>query len=581
MSNKIIFTDFFDTVMFRRIHSSQIYVQWAKALIHKYPVIGDNQTPSTLELLLHECREKLRMQYKEPPYQLVIGLLYDKLIETTQLAVNKEQFIIQSLKIDIAVELGCQYPNEHLVKRFRKAKMDGMKIYIVSDFYLPQEAYNAFLMKSHLDDLFDGVYVSETFNCTKSDGSLYVYVLNDLHLDPEYVEMYGDNRHSDVKMAKINGIKGKWYFPLKHKVWTNISRKLNWDYSKRIVRKESWWLYRHTNFEEYSLVLYYFNQKLTTRVNDLKIDKVAFLSRGGYFLLKIFNALQVLITPLDRKSRGEYCYNSRKVCFTARDQKAIDGEQYKLMHEYMNSFKASNGNIYIIDEGWYNHSQQAMCSTFGYNIYGFYIGSRAKEIWKEYNICHREGLLFDYRTKYDKSKYYGIFCTNCSMYEQMLTAEHGSVIGYGRNDKNEIIPILKVSKKEDEIYHRYIKHMQECMLLQIEGIAVWLLESPIPEKQLAKIVLRASVFANHRRCRFLNDLDKHRFDNCSSGKRIPDKSIKDVKINIAVLLLHPADYLGMFCKLQRKLDGNIILRWLYYPIAICYYIYIYILTFVK
>lgn len=63
------------------------------------------------------------------------------------------------------------------------------------------------------------------------------------------------------------------------------------------------------------------------------------------------------------------------------------------MHEYMDSFKASNGNIYIIDEGWYNHSQQAMCSTFGYNIYGFYIGSRAKEIWKEYNICHREGLL--------------------------------------------------------------------------------------------------------------------------------------------------------------------------------------------
>lgn len=189
MSNKIIFTDFFDTVMFRRIHSSQIYVQWAKALIHKYPVIGDNQTPSTLELLLHECREKLRMQYKEPPYQLVIGLLYDKLIETTQLAVNKEQFIIQSLKIDIAVELGCQYPNEHLVKRFRKAKMDGAKIYIVSDFYLPQEAYNAFLMKSHLDDLFDGVYVSETFNCTKSDGSLYIYVLNDLHLNPEYVEM--------------------------------------------------------------------------------------------------------------------------------------------------------------------------------------------------------------------------------------------------------------------------------------------------------------------------------------------------------------------------------------------------------
>lgn len=283
MSKKIIFTDFFDTVMFRRIHSFQIYIQWAKAFIHKYSVIGESKTPFALASLLHECRNELRTQYKEPPYQQVIGLLYDKLVGTVRMTVDKEQFVAQSLKIDIAVELGCQYPNEHLVKRFRKAKRNGARIYIVSDFYLPKKAYDAFLLKSHLDDLFDGVYVSEACDCTKSDGSLYAYVLNDLHLNPEDVEMYGDSRHSDVKMAKKNGIEGRWYFPLRHKIWTNISRKLDLDYSKRMVRKESRWLYRHTNFEEYSLVLYHFNQKLTTRANDLKVDKMAFLSRGGTF----------------------------------------------------------------------------------------------------------------------------------------------------------------------------------------------------------------------------------------------------------------------------------------------------------
>lgn len=574
---KYIFTDFFDTLMLRRIHSYQIYRQWALGVLSRYPELKVVFAADSLEDVLHKSRRALRKDYKEPPYRLVIGGVYDELCAKVSLPISKDSFVGFSLDLDIAIELGCQYPNKSIVNKFRKYKREGCKVYIVSDFYLPGQAYKDFLIKAGIQDIIDGVYVSEEHNCTKVDGSLYDYVLKDLDLNPQDVTMFGDSKHSDVKMSKSRGIKAVWYFPFCHKVWTNISRKLNLDYSRRIDSAESKWLYKNSCFEEYSLILYHFNQVLANRAKNLGADKLAFLSRGGYFLNEVFNTLK---NAMGGAISGEYCLNSRKVCFAARDQKSANGEQYILMKEYMDQFKSGNGSIYIVDEGWYNHSQQAMCATFGYDMYGLYIGSRAKEPLNCDCVCHREGLLFDYRTSKDKSKYYGVLCTNCSMYEQILTAEHGSVVGYYRRDDGTVDARLKENEKEIEIYNLYIRQMQERMMLQIKGLAAWKLGSKLSEKKLAKMILKTSVFANHRRCQFLNDLDSHRYDNCSAGKRAPDKGLKDVRINIVELLMNPDDYLGMFCKLQRKLDKNVITRYLYYPFGACYYAYTYLLTFV-
>lgn len=273
-------------------------------------------------------------------------------------------------------------------------------------------------------------------------------------------------------------------------------------------------------------------------------------------------------------AESHYCYNSRKVCYKARDEKATKGDQYNLMREYMDNFLSSDGKLYIVDEGWYNHSQMAMSEAFGYDIIGYYIGCRAAIDPYRATTCRKEGLLFDNKGVQGFSRYYGIFCTNCSMYEQMLTAGHGSVVAYKRNQKEDIEPVLKENELETELYEKCIKDLQTQMLLVIKGLTAWNIGRCLSERFLAKMILRSSIFASQERCLFLNNLDVHRFDNCTDGKRRTDKTIKDVKISIGEFVVHPARYVGMFCKLQRKLVGKPFFMIIYYPVAYCYYWYV-------
>lgn len=564
--------------MFRTIHSSQISFQWAKIVLQRYKILNKVLDAKRLEFMLHECRHELYRKYNEPPYEAVIGMLYDKLSETLDIGVGRNDFVKYSLQADTAIELGCQYPNKHFIKRLRKAKKYGAKIYIVSDFYLPRKCYESFLLKAKCDDIFDGVYVSEDCNLTKRGGGLYDYVINDLGIAASDTVMFGDSRRSDVKMPSSRGIKGHWYFPFRHKVLTNISRMLKVDFGNSVIKKEAQRLYRNTVFEEYSIIIFYFIRQLLCRSKELGADRLAFLSRGGYFLLEAYNVVQNLYGY--NGVVGLYCFNSRRACFNAESDKDKVGEQYVLMREYLESFRSKNKCLYIVDEGWYNHSQQSMCKTLSWGIYGFYIGSCYKDVLAFDNVCHREGLLFDYKSENEKSKYYGIFCTNRAMYEQILTASHGSVVGYMKSNEGAVEPILKSNEKETYIYRKYIHDMQKHMLLEIQGLSAWTVDKEISIKCLAKMMLKTSIFNSRKRCAFLNELDANRYDNCSNGE-MKDKTVRDVHIDIKKLIMHPDEYVGMFAKLQRKIYKSTILSLAYYPIAIAFYFYTYFMTFLK
>jgi len=472
------------------------------------------------------------------------------------------------MEIDIAVELGCQYPNRKMINYLWKLKKSGSKIYIVSDFYLPQKCYQIFLRHLKTESLFDGIYVSEICNKTKRKGTLFDYVLKELSANPADCLMIGDSRHSDVWMAQKHGIKAKWYFPFRHKVWTNISKQLHLDYGKRIVSYKAHQLQSQSLFGEYVIILYYFIYRLFSQADDDKVPRLSFLSRGGHFLKILFNEYQQLRIPTDRQIESLYCYNSRKVCLAADNSE----ESCLLLKDYLRSFTKGN-KLYVVDEGWYNHSQQAIARTTGLDTYGYYIGTRSKEHVDLPNACCRRGLLFDTLESGKRSAYYGIFCTNCSLYEQMLTANHGSVDRYFRED-GIVKPQLKENEKEKMAYERYVREWQESMFLDFQGLTAWLVDKNVKPSALARIMLFTSFFAGKERRAFLNFMDESRFDNCTDGKAKTDKGIKDVRISVAELILHPDRYVGMFSKLQRKLDGKPLLMILYYPVACCFYWYI-------
>ena len=576
---KYIFVDYFDTTCFRHIHSSQVYLQWARVLKSKFPelgIISDDE----LEAMRHQAHRLNGEKYHEKPYRETMEDLYRAISEKVRKSVDRETFVDACLRADVGVEIGCQYGNRRIIKFLRKEKAKGKKIFLVSDFYLPQEVYREFLVNIQCEDLFDKVYVSESFNRTKAHGDLYEFILQENGIDPQEVVMIGDSKHADVNMARKMGLQAIRYFPLRHKLWTNFSRLTKRDFSKHSIAAKFNDLYHHSSFGEYAIPLYYFSHQLSIAAKPLwgGQNELNFFARGGYFMKKAFDAYQETVQPDSQRVKTHYFLNSRKVVFLAKDaygnKPGADANDYTLQKEYLLAHSQA-GRFYMVDEGWYNHSQQTLSEMIDVDTYGYYLGSCRKEKVAHADRCHRKGLLFEMRDD-DKtqSPFFGIFCTNRSMYEQLLSAPHGSVRKYKEIAEGEAKVEEKYDEREKYIYETYTRKLQELMLLNVKGLAAWNVGREIPLRELANLMLKSALFNNRKRCRFLNDLDKNMVDNCGGNQSFQVKGVKDVHINVLELITHPANYLGMMAKVQRKLVDKPFWLPSYYVIAAMVYGYI-------
>lgn len=576
---KHVFVDYFDTTCFRHIHSSQVYLQWAKVLKTKCLELG-TISDDELVAMRHQAHHLNGEKFREKPYRLTMEDLYRAISEKVRMSVDCATFVDACLRADVGVEIGCQYGNQEVIKFLRKEKEKGKKIFLVSDFYLPQAVYREFLVNIQCEDLFDKVYVSESFNRTKAHGDLYQYILQENGIAPQEVVMIGDSKRADVNMARKMGLQAIHYFPLWHKLWTNFSRLTNRDFSKHSIAAKFNDLYRHSSFGEYSIPLYYFSRQLSIAAKPLwgGVNELNFLARGGYFMKKAFDAYQEMVQPDDQRVKTHYFLNSRKVVFLAKDaydnKPDADANDYTLQKEYLLAH-SQDGRFYMVDEGWYNHSQQALSEMIDVDTYGYYLGSCRKEKIAHAGRCHRKGLLFEMRDD-DKtcSPYFGIFCTNRSMYEQLLSAPHGSVRKYQEIANGEAKVEEKYDEREKYIYETYTRKLQELMLLNVKGLAAWNVGQENSLRELANLMLKSALFNSKKRCRFLNDLDKNMVDNCGGNQSFQVKGVKDVRINVLELITHPANYLGMMAKVQRKLVDKPFLLPPYYVIAAMVYGYI-------
>lgn len=267
----------------------------------------------------------------------------------------------------------------------------------------------------------------------------------------------------------------------------------------------------------------------------------------------------------------QYCYASRKVCLNTEDE-----ENRELLTAYLHSFIQTDGRLVSVDEGWYCHSQQKLSKDLRLPTLGYYLGVRGRDEMPAEIECQRKGIVFDIGGEGRKrSKYYGIFCTNCSMYEQMLTSREGSLKAYQRTAEG-IVPILKENETEHKLYDEVIGRWQERMLLVVRGLCAWKLGTAINERLLARMILRTSLFANKERNDLLCRLDASMIDNCG-GQTQKAKTYADARIDLIDLLRHPDMYVGMACKVQRRLYKRPLLNRAYKCAASAFYVYVRIL----
>lgn len=563
---KTIWVDFYDTICFRTVPETQILTQWANVMCRKY-------SKHKLEApVLIACRNRIANQlqkdYNEVPYKETIGSLYKELnLEN----VSFDEFYSYSLEADIAVELGCQFRNEKVVKLLQKAHEDGISAYVVTDSYLPKSAFEVFIRNLGIKNLIDGIYVSEAVNRTKRKGDLYKYVLEDLNLNEKEVIMIGDNLHTDIEKARANGIDTIRLFPFWHKVSTSIAKIIKTDYSKYIVQRQFKDLYKTNNYAEYVILLYYHIAKLYQAATEEKAECLNFLSRGGYFQKILFDTYQYLLCHDTESIPTEYVYNSRRICEAAKQLFKDTGGAENWLKEYFAPY-VRNNRLFLVDEGWVNLTQQEISEFAGYDTYGFYIGSKKKDPLPFSAKCIRRGLVFDRDENYKETKFYGIFSSNWTFYEQMLTADHGSAYSYYRDENGTLQYTLKENDAETYIYKKYIGDMQDIMLLRFKGLCAWLMGDGIDDGLVARYMMRTLLIATPERCAFMNDLDTHMYDNRT------DMSYKiqfeRLRLRPRRLLILPDDYVNTFSSIQRRVYNKPILNLLYYSVAYCFYWYV-------
>lgn len=559
----VIFVDFFDTVMYREIHSSQLIPQWEKILKHKYNIPENVSLRKLRDKIINDSgKNGCALDYK-----ILIHNLYLQLNKQGYCQCDESEFYEISYMVEVYIDLATQYPNRKMLAYLKRQKKKGKRIFLVTDYYLPVSAYRIYLGQFGLEELFEKIYCSSEYGKTKWEGTLYEEILKELNTDVGKVCMIGDSRRADVRKSKESGIRGHWYFPFLHKTKTNMARYLQMNFKKVCIKKVYRKAYRYTLFGEYGMNLYYFSKKLYGQLVEGGFKKVNFLSRGGYLLKKVYDNYQKVYVYTGGGIETAYLYNSRKANYLAKE----DETQKDLLVEYFRPHIDSVNRFCLVDEGWNCSSQISLKDFLGCDTYGFYIGLLKNHKIPQGKDCARIGILFHMDENSKKDSFYGVFRTNLTFYEQMLQAPEGSVERYIRNGGDEVGVVLSRDDAEKRLYDRYTGALQR----QIEKVAlqltVW--EAEPEKKQMALLMLKTLLFANKDRLEMLRSYQELRYDNFEARRQNWMGDGNPVKISWLALLVKPEDYMRYFCKVKEAMNGLILGQYLYYPIGFLIYLW--------
>lgn len=647
-SYKAILVDFFDTLVFRHVTASASVERWAICMKKKYPELA-KYTSKDLSAMRHMVFRELRERIltndgkTEVTYDEAIGGLYDRLSKEL-VYINKDTFITTSKHIDLGVEIGCVYANNRFIKELKKEKERGIKLYIVSDFYLPKEDIQKILFSIRVpEDLFEGIFISCDIGKRKAVGDAFPFILDQIGLEAGEVKMIGDNRISDFKIPASLGIHIDYHPRLAYKCLIHLKDALKIDFAhfqSRLAVKE---MYRRgMDYSEYIYMFYIFTKRLFNRLKEENISYIAFMAREGYYLKDLFELYQSLLIPEQQNIRNSYYLCSRRSVMSgirnAHMPDSIDEEisirnwlksidisldqarQYtsisnveadeskrleestafkNLMNntsfvELFNNTIASNKKAFVqytkdfikdgvfrfVDSGWKCTTQNAIQNQYCIDTEGYYIGVQKPD--KPIAELKCSGLIFC--EEKPRSRYYDYLGTNIPFYQQLLAAPHGTVLKY-IFEEDEVVVKCEWDPMEEKLYHEKIEKLQSYMKLKFMGLCSWDDKDAFDQAEdwfLAKSAMKSSLFAHGTRLSFIKECTDNYVQNFRQEKRGKVQyDIKKVKIGPDILW-RPEQLIRYFGKVQRtSLYDKRLVRVIYPMSAYILYAYTILLQVIK
>lgn len=205
--------------------------------------------------------------------------------------------------------------NPQIKEIISRKREEGCTIAFISDMYLDEDLLREILVREGCFLNGDYVFVSATRGGRKSTGALYDYVRRELK--PLQWVHYGDNRHSDVVMAKRKGIEAVAVDSSFNKVETtilsvaekqrekqNLSLLSSYSRTLRIGAKENIYSSFAADFVAPTYVAYI--KYIEDYIKRKGHKRVYFLSRDSYVLMKGMESIENLDAEL------RYLFVSRK-----------------------------------------------------------------------------------------------------------------------------------------------------------------------------------------------------------------------------------------------------------------------------
>lgn len=311
---------------------------------------------------------------------------------------SEEVFVESFVALELAIEIQTQKISDELLHLVFWLKEKKIKVYLISDFYIPGGYFPRMLAPHGLADVFSEIFVSTDYNVTKSSGKLYEKVLTAIGCRPSELVMIGDNEHSDWKIPEELGIRAFLVDTVEQKklysTWQNLYSSQQ--QRKALIEKEFSRLAAKDAgafFPEMASTLWLFTTKLFRRLLGNRAKTVLFCSKEGEFLKKLFIAFQEIVYG-KQIIQAEYLLVSRKATFICSLKPLADEDFHRLFDQY----RDLSIEEFLLSLNFSTFDAEEICSglNFDWKIRHFDLKSRPEftslighAVFKEHYERHR------------------------------------------------------------------------------------------------------------------------------------------------------------------------------------------------
>ena len=518
---KYVFVDCFDTLVLRNCTPKELFDKWFLTIANKARV--------NLEITKRTWEESNYIKVlslcgkDEPSFRELVQEFYNRLSTISDSMGSFQQFYQDSLISMLELETANDYVNRELYSFLETASRNHVTVYCVSDFYLPKETVFALFSHLKLSSIIKDVYISSEEGFRKSTGRLYRFVLEHNGINPEEVLMIGDNRISDVKMAREAGIQSYHYRINRRKSeQAELETAIKAIFNHHVQSKQP--------YANYCFSLYLFCKRLHGELEKQKAKRVFFFSREGEPLKSFFDVYlkeincsgietsylyvsrrstylpslsdidtetfdvlkkqykdmsfkqflmnlslyDAVVTQTSLASKYEYEVVVKDFWSSTVFHSFIQEPEFLALYDFMRAKArqeillylnkngvSENDSLFIVDIGWKGTIQDNLHKIIHGRIYGYYYGLRGLIDSSKDNMKY--GLLFSsYPYRNDE---YDLYSVNHRMLERVLYASHGSCLSY-KDGK----PVLEQPDGGEIALYTFVKNTQKAILSGIRDV---------------------------------------------------------------------------------------------------------------